>query len=66
MAELDAIVDTLKRQRQDLEDSIESTASRKGEAAELLGKIEDLRRRVEETRRRCEAAAAEAKPESEK
>lgn len=61
MAELDAISETLKRQRQDLEDLMDSTSSRSGDAAELVSKIEDLRRRSEETLRRFQNTAAASK-----
>ena len=62
MAELEAIADNLKRQRQDLEDLWDRTLSRRGDAAELVNQIEDLRRRSEETLRRFQATAAQ--PES--
>jgi phosphohistidine phosphatase SixA len=51
MAALDAIAAELRRQRKDIDDLLESTASRSGETAELLVKIGELRRRAEETRR---------------
>lgn len=57
MAELDAITEALRRQRQDLEGLIERTSSRTDEAAELISRIEDLRRRSEETLRRFQATA---------
>jgi phosphohistidine phosphatase SixA len=57
MVELEVIAETLKRQRRDLEDLIDSTSSRSGETAELVTKIENLRRRSEETQRRFQAIA---------
>jgi len=56
-AALDAIAADLRRQRKDLDDLLESTASRSGETTELLKKIEELRRRAEETQRRFSAPA---------
>lgn len=55
MAELEAIAESLRRQRQDLEDLMDSSLTRSGHAAELVGQIEDLRRRTEETQRRFDA-----------
>lgn len=52
MADLDQITELLRRQRQDIEDLLDSTLTRSGETAELVGKIEELRRRSEETLRR--------------
>lgn len=63
MAELEAIAEMLRRQRQDLEDLKEGTLSRRGQTAELVGKIEELRRRSEDTLRRFRIAAAEAASE---
>lgn len=62
MAELEAIAEALRRQRQDLEDLMDSTSSRSDDTAELVSRIEDLRRRAEETLRRFNAAAP--RPES--
>jgi polyhydroxyalkanoate synthesis regulator phasin len=50
MAELKAIAETLRRQRQELEDDLESTSVRQGENSRLLEDIEKLRRRVEDSR----------------
>lgn len=60
MAELDAIADTLRRQRRDLEDLMDSTWSRSSETTELVDKIENLRRRAEETQRRFATAVSES------
>lgn len=60
MAELQAITESLRRQRKDLEDLMDSTWTRSGQTAELVGKIEDLRRRVEETQRRFSASVRES------
>ena len=49
MADLDLIAEMLRRQRHDLEDSMEQTATRSVDAAQLIEKIEDLRRRSQET-----------------
>lgn len=54
MAELEVIADLLRRQRRDLDDLMETTATRTTSTAELLEKIEDLRRRSEDTLRRFE------------
>jgi hypothetical protein len=56
MAELEAITETLRRQREDLEDLRDTTLSRSGATAELLEQITDLRRRVEETQGRLAAS----------
>jgi predicted nucleic acid-binding Zn-ribbon protein len=60
MAELEIIAETLRRQRKDLEDLMDSTASRSGQTAELVSRIEALRRRSEETERRFEASVSQA------
>jgi phosphohistidine phosphatase SixA len=51
MAGFDAIAETLRRQRKDIDELLESTSRRTGETAELLKKIEALRERAEETQR---------------
>ena len=60
MAELEAIAETLKRQRQDLEELQDRTLSRRGETAELVKQLEDLRLRSEATQRRYQASVAES------
>ena len=55
MPELNAIAESLRRQRKDLEELMESTSTRSGETAELVGKIDELRRRSEETTRTFDA-----------
>jgi septation ring formation regulator EzrA len=50
MAELNAIAESLRRQRKDLDADLESTSTRQGENSKLLENIENLRRRVAETR----------------
>lgn len=60
MAELEVIAESLRRQRQDLEDLLDSTLTRCGQAAELVGQLEDLRRRTEDTQRRFQATAQES------
>ena len=55
--DLEVIADLLRRQRRDLEEMIDSTASRSHGTAELVRQIDDLRRRSEETLRRFESAA---------
>jgi hypothetical protein len=47
MADFEGIADQLRRQRKDLEQSIDETAT--GETKKLLEKLEELRRRAEET-----------------
>ena len=60
MPDLDAIAETLRRQRQDLEEMLDSTSTRRAEAAELVGRIEELRERAERTSRLfAEAEAAQ-------
>lgn len=59
MADLPVIVETLRRQRKDLDELMEDTASRTGKAADLLSRIEDLRRRSEETLRRFPSSTDE-------
>ena len=49
MADLDSISEQLRRQRRDLEQSIDETAT--GETKRLLEKLEELRRRAAETQR---------------
>lgn len=51
MADLDAIAESLRRQRRDLDEHLDETARSSNETAKLLGKIEELRRRAEETQR---------------
>jgi hypothetical protein len=52
MAELEAITETLKRQRQDLETQLAEGTTRGERATDLVNKIEALRRRADETNRR--------------
>ncbi|HYO75667.1 MAG TPA: hypothetical protein VE010_04325 [Thermoanaerobaculia bacterium] len=49
MDELEAITDMLRRQRRDLEECADQTATRNAETADVLTKLEELRRRAEET-----------------
>lgn len=51
MSDLDAIAETLRQHRKDLDDQSDQTAARSSETARLLDKIEDLRRRAEATNR---------------
>jgi hypothetical protein len=60
MAELEVIAEMLRRQKKDLREMKTNTASRSGETADLVSKIEDLRRRSEETQRRFQAAVRES------
>lgn len=64
MAELDAIAQTLRRQRKDLDELIEHTSARQNEAAQLVEQIENLRRRAEETHRRFRLPVMEPKEEA--
>ena len=57
MAELETIAEVLRRQKADLAELREKTASRSVGTAELVDQIDDLRRRSEETQRRFEATA---------
>jgi hypothetical protein len=61
MAELDAIAESLRQHRKDLDDQCDQTATRSNETARILEKIEDLRRRSEATNR---AFPAGQSPES--
>ena len=49
IAALEGITASLRRQRQDLQTALDSTAN--GETAKVLEKLEELRRRSEETQR---------------
>jgi predicted ATP-grasp superfamily ATP-dependent carboligase len=51
MAELEGIAETLRRQRQDLDDLVDQTVSRKVDTEKLIEKIEELRARSERTQR---------------
>ena len=62
MDEFEVIAERLRRHRKDLEALIESAASRSGETADLIGKIEELRRRSEETTQRFNTAVVESDP----
>jgi hypothetical protein len=66
MAELDVIAATLRHQKKDLRELKATTASRSGETAELVSKIEDLRRRREETQRRFQAEVSESESKEKK
>jgi phage shock protein A len=66
MAELDAIAETLKKQRRHLKELKDSTSTSRGNTAELVTKIEDLRRRSEETLRRFQTAATESESKKSK
>ena len=59
MAELEAIAETLRRQRQELDDTMDSTLSRVQETSRLLEQVSDLRRRAEQTQRRYARAVAD-------
>ena len=49
MAELEAIAQTLRQNRKDLDDQFDQTAARANETARLLDKIQELARRSEAT-----------------
>jgi uncharacterized protein Yka (UPF0111/DUF47 family) len=49
MDEFEAIARTLRRQRKDLDDQFDQTASRSNETTRLLEKIQELARRSEAT-----------------
>jgi hypothetical protein len=67
MADLDAISQSLKQHRKDLDDQFDQTAARSNETADILTKIESLRRRSEATNRafadKAEPATAAEKKE---
>lgn len=50
MADLDAIHETLRRQRRDIDDALDSTSTRRDETSKIVDRLEGLRRRVERTR----------------
>lgn len=54
------LAESLRRQREDLEELMDNTLTRSSQAAELVGQLEDLRRRTEETQRRFARAAEES------
>ncbi len=49
MDDLDAISEALRRQRKDLDMAADETATRGGETAKVLEKLEELRKRAELT-----------------
>jgi hypothetical protein len=49
MDDFEAITETLRRQRKDLDDQFDQTASRSNETSRLLEKIQELARRSEAT-----------------
>lgn len=51
MSDLDAITDSLRRQRRDMDTLLDETASRGDETTKVLEKLEELRRRAEQTGR---------------
>jgi len=51
MANFDEIAASLRRQRKQIDDSLETSSSRGGRTAELVDRIEELRQRVEKSRR---------------
>ncbi|HEX6100802.1 MAG TPA: hypothetical protein VF432_31080 [Thermoanaerobaculia bacterium] len=59
MAELEVLTQSLRRQRRDLDELMDSTLVRSGHTAELVSRIEDLGRRIEDTQRRFEAGKTE-------
>ena len=60
MAELDVITESLRRQREDLEQRKDETISRRSQTAALIDRIEDLRIRSERTQRVFQAQADES------
>jgi hypothetical protein len=61
MAELNVILESLRRQRKDLHDLGEDTLSRTSETAALIEKIENLRTRSEKTERLFQSEPAESR-----
>lgn len=66
MADLDAISQSLKQHRKDLDDQFDQTNARSNETADILTKIEDLRRRSEVTNRAFAAGQSEPAPTEDK
>ena len=56
MNDLEEIAAAIRRQRQIIDEALESTSTRSGHTAELLERIEDLRKRVEKTQLLFEAS----------
>lgn len=50
MADLDVIHETLRRQRRDIDDALDSTSTRRDETSKIVDRLGNLRRRVERTR----------------
>jgi septal ring factor EnvC (AmiA/AmiB activator) len=61
MAELDAIAESLRQHRKDLDEQFDRTATRSNETAKLLDKIQELARRSEATNRVFTAQQSEEK-----
>lgn len=59
MAELEAIAESLKRHRRDLDEQFDQTANRTSETARLLDKIQELARRSEATNKAFEQSESE-------
>lgn len=66
MAELDTIIEALRRQKKDLDDSLESTSSRSVDTTALMNKLDELRRRAERSQREFEAQSTESGPKHQK
>jgi len=60
MAELDTIIETLRRQKRELDDSLESASSRSVDTTTLMNKLDELRRRSERSQRVFEAQTGES------
>ncbi|HEY0139756.1 MAG TPA: hypothetical protein VGF48_02610 [Thermoanaerobaculia bacterium] len=66
MDELDAIQDSLRRQRKSLDDLLDETSSRKTETAALIDRIEEWRLRSERTQRGLPPQGDESEPHQRK
>jgi hypothetical protein len=62
MGEFKGISESLRRQRADLENEMESTSSRCEEAGRLLDRIEKLRKRTEKTHDSAERRETKREP----
>lgn len=66
MAELDTIIEALRRQKRELDDSLESTSSRSVDTTALMNKLDELRRRSEHSQRVFEAQSTESGSKNQK
>jgi len=61
MKQFDAITESLRKQRKNVDDELESTSHRSAETASIIAKIEELRARAEVTNRGSRQAPPSAR-----